>query len=83
MALDDIFAKTDTGQEEPQVEKKNFPIGVYLTQAERDEIDAIAKNEDISRHAFLQYAIRVFVARYKSGDEKLETKTVKVLDPPK
>lgn len=83
MALDNIFAKTDTGQEEPQEEKKNFPIGVYLTQAEKNEIDAIAEKEGISRHAFLQYAIRVFVARYKSGAEKLETKTVKVLDPPK
>lgn len=63
---------------------KNRPIGVYLSRDEREAIKAIVESDDNfeSRHAFLQYAIRDFVARYKRGKVKLETETVTRLKPP-
>ena len=83
--FDDAPAKAEQPQSEGKKKNKppNFPVGVYLTESEKAEIQDIADKEGIKRHALLQYAIRLFVAGYKSGDLKIETKTVKVLDPPK
>jgi len=70
------------GAKQAEEKGKNRPIGVYLNRAERDEIQALADKAGITRHAFLQYSIRHFVAGYKRGKYKFETKTIEVLKPP-
>ena len=57
---------------------KNTPIGVYLTEKEKAEIRKIAARENITSHAYIQYAVRWFLKEYKidSGILKKESKIV-------
>lgn len=72
----DLFKSTDTNQEETKT--KNYPVSVYITAEERAELDDMAKAAGLTRHALLQFAVKEFMKRYRAGEIKAETETVKV-----
>ncbi len=66
--------------DEPQEEKKkNYPVSIYLTEEEKAVIKQLAKENGISRHALLQYAVLDFVKRYRKNPDimKMEQKPAK------
>lgn len=72
----DLFKKTSTEQPQESSDEKNTPTSVYLTREEKDTLDTIAANIDMTRHAIMQFAIRDFIARYERGEIKAQTETV-------
>jgi len=72
---ENLFSRTTAAEPE---ETKNYPISVYLTQEEKTELKSMAKDAGLSRHALLQFAVRDFMKRFKAGEIKAETETVKV-----
>jgi hypothetical protein len=71
------FEKTAAGLEgmsftpEKKKRAKNYPLGVYLDDDTKAEIERIAKESDITRHALLQYAVYYFLNEYKKDPEIL------------
>jgi hypothetical protein len=59
---------------------KPAPVGVALTAEELVDLQTIASNEGVSRHAVLQYAVRDFIMRYAKGERpRIETRTITTL----
>lgn len=66
-----LFANTDPAPVDKPKRKRNpdlKPIGVYLTAAEKVEIEALAKANGWTMHEFLQKGVRYFLARLRAGD---------------
>ena len=66
--------------DEPQEEKKkNYPVSIYLTEDEKVVMEELAKENGISRHALLQYAVLDFVKRYRKNPDimKMQQKPAK------
>lgn len=63
---------------------KNYPISVYLTQPERDYIEALAERLGVSRHALMQFGVRYFIAQHRAGEIEIpvETKTINEIPSP-
>ena len=63
---------------------KNYPISIYVTEDERDWLDALANNLGVSRHSLMQYGIRYFIKQYRDGKIEIptETKTVTEIQSP-
>lgn len=60
--------------------KKPTPLGVKLEPAEVAALDQAAQSLGVNRHQLLQYAVRVFLARYAKGERpEFEIKTTKTL----
>jgi len=74
----------DTFQKpEPEKKKKKHPpIAVYLTLDEKAEIKGFAEKAGVTRHAFLQFAVRYFLAEYRKDKGILKKKKQTVLDMP-
>ena len=68
-------------ESEPQ-KNSNYPVSVYLPREIRAEIQTLADSEEMTRHAFLQYAILAFVAEYKAGNLTIEKETKSVVKKP-
>jgi hypothetical protein len=75
-----LFAKTTTAQ--PQASPQDDIIkaqGVGLKLSEWAELDTIAADLGMKRHALRVYAVRYFLAAYKAGKIRATTRTVKSL----
>ena len=60
--------------------KKITPLGVKLEPDEVAALDQAAQQLGVNRHQLLQYAVRVFLARYAKGERpEFEVKTTKTL----
>lgn len=72
-----LFAKTATAQTQPPdiIAAK----GVGLKLSEWAELDAIAADLGMTSHALRVYAVHYFLAHYRAGKIKPQTKTVKSL----
>ena len=68
--------------EEEKKEKKYPPISIYLTGDEQQAAQELADKAGVTRHAFLQYAVRYFIAEYKKDKKILKTGKVTVLKTP-
>ena len=74
----DHTAKT---QPEPKPKKQDRieAKGAGLKKSEWAELDKIADDLGMTSHAVHVYAVRYFMAHYKSGKLKAQTQTVKIL----
>ena len=61
---------------------KNTPIGIYLTAAEQEEAQEMARKAGISKHALLQFGVRFFLAEYRKNKKILKKKRITVIDMP-
>lgn len=68
----DPLANTQQEPEKPAGD--NNPVGVYLSLDEKKQLDTIADELRIKRHAVLQYAIRDFLRRWNAGEIELQTR---------
>jgi len=69
--------------DEPEEKKKKHPpVSVYLSRDEQAEVQELADQAGISRHAMLQYGIRYFIAEYKKDKKILKTEKKTVLSKP-
>jgi len=75
----DLFAKTEQTENQPEEKIKNNPKGVFLKLAEWAELEKIATDLDMKPHALRSYAIRYFIAQYKTGKVHTTTQTQKTL----
>jgi hypothetical protein len=71
----DLITKTDTGEEKDPITSS----GLGLRQSEWAELERIAAELGINRHALTVYAVRYFMAQYKAGAIKAEKKYVLTL----
>jgi hypothetical protein len=63
--------------EDPELTKEEKaklrrPIGLFLRKDVRKEVELIADEEDLNRHALLSYAISYFIRQYRAGKVKIE-----------
>jgi len=68
--------------EEPEKKKTYPPISIYLSAEEQQAAQDLADQAGVTRHAFLQYAVRYFIAEYKKDKKILKTEKVTVLKTP-
>jgi len=63
---------------------KNYPISVYLTEAERDYIEVLAERLGVSRHSLMQFGVRYFIAQHRASHVEIptETRTVTEIQSP-
>jgi hypothetical protein len=54
-----------------QKEKPNV-MRVYLSNKDKNSIEAMAKKSRIKRHMLLSYAVRYFLANYRLGNVRLD-----------
>ena len=71
----DIYSKTESEtdpQGQPKDEVKSHGVG--LRESEWQQIEAIADEMGITKHAVAAYALRYFLKSYDAGEIKTETK---------
>ena len=70
-----LFSKTE-GEQQPQAQPKDEvkSHGVGLRESEWLQIEAIADEMGITKHAVAAYALRYFLKSYNAGEIKTETK---------
>ena len=51
---------------------KTKAVSVYLSNKDKNSLDEIAKENNINRHMLLSYAVRYFLASYRTGQIKLD-----------
>ena len=75
-----LFGSTQAADPQPEEteKKKNYPISVYLTHEEREELEGMAASVGLTRHALLQFALKDFIKRFRAGEIKAVQETVKV-----
>lgn len=67
--------REDLFSDEPEKEEdKNYPVSIYLSREEKEEIERLAEKAGISRHAFMQHGVLYFASKYKEDPGVMETK---------
>ena len=79
--LTNPLARTAPKSTEPmssptEKKKSNAPVGIYLSEIDRRQLDSIAKFHNLNRHQLLQYAVQNFLRDY--GNEKITLETEQV-----
>ncbi len=72
--LDNIFAKTDTGQPEEKPDDPAQSFGVGLRRSEWLRFDEIAAELGQTRHAVALWALRDFLKRWDAGEIRTQTR---------
>ena len=69
-----LFSKTESEQPQAQTTDEVKSSGVGLRESEWQQIEAIAEEMGITKHAVAAYALRYFLKSYDAGEIKTETK---------
>jgi hypothetical protein len=67
--------------EKKKAKEKITPVGVYLDQDTRAEIERMVKDLGVKRHALLQFAIAYFLREYKKNPGIVEFEQKKTIKP--
>lgn len=73
-----LFAKTEPEPSTQPTKAKregHRPIGVYLSDADKDQLDVIIGQHEgrITKHMLLQYAVQRLLSEHRAGTLQLET----------